>query len=86
MSTRLKGLLAGLVLLLVGTQVALAERTTTYLHTVGLGSVVAASDQSGAVVWRMIYAPCGEQIDTQPDDERLSYTGKPHDDAIGLTY
>lgn len=79
-------LCALLLLLLVGTQIAFAERTTTYFHTDGLGSVVAASDQSGAVLWRKSYAPYGEQIDTQPNNERLSYTGKPHDDAIGLTY
>jgi RHS repeat-associated protein len=78
--------LLAIVLLIGGVQLAAAERTTTYLHTDGLGSVVAATNQSGAVLWRKTYAPFGEQTDTQPDSERLSYTGKPHDDAIGLTY
>lgn len=78
--------LLAIVLLISGVQLASAERTTTYLHTDGLGSVVAATNQSGAVLWRKTYAPFGEQTDTQADNERLSYTGKPHDDAIGLTY
>jgi len=79
-------LLWSLLLLIGGLQLASAERTTTYFHTDGLGSVVAASNESGALLWRKSYAPYGEQIDAQPDDERLSYTGKPHDDATGLTY
>lgn len=65
---------------------ALAERTTTYLHTDGLGSVVAASDEDGNVMWRKSYAPYGKQIDEQEDDQKLSYTGKPHDEDLGLTY
>ena len=78
--------LLAVLLLVAGVQLAFAERTTTYFHTDGLGSVVAATNQSGAVLWRKTYAPYGEQTDTQADNERLSFTGKPHDDAIGLTY
>jgi len=63
-----------------------AVRTTTYYHTDGLGSVVAASDDSGNLLWRKSYAPYGEQIDGNTDNEPLSYTGKQHDDATGLTY
>src|SRR5690606_12770128 len=63
-----------------------AERTTTFYHTDGLGSVVAATDQSGAVLWRKDYAPYGEQIDSTPDSESIAYTGKQHDDVTGLTY
>ena len=69
----------------IGTQ-AFAARTTTYYHNDGLGSVVAASNEAGQVLWRKDYSPFGEQIDTTPDTERQSYTGKPHDDATGLTY
>jgi RHS repeat-associated protein len=63
-----------------------AVRTTTYYHTDGLGSVVAASDESGNLLWRKSYAPYGEQIDGNTDNEPVSYTGKKHDDATGLTY
>ncbi len=79
-----RGLVAALLLCL-GSQV-FAARTTTYLHNDGLGSVVAATNQAGAVLWRKDYAPFGEQIDSTPDSERTAYTGKQHDDAIGLTY
>ena len=74
-----------IVTLLCGLQ-AHAERTTTFYHTDGLGSVVAATDQSGAVLWRKDYAPYGEQIDSTPDSESIAYTGKQHDDVTGLTY
>jgi RHS repeat-associated protein len=71
--------------LLFGSQ-AFAARTTTYYHNDGLGSVVAATNEAGAVLWRKDYAPFGEQIDTTPDTERQSYTGKSHDEVTGLTY
>jgi RHS repeat-associated protein len=74
-----------LLALSVGTQ-TLAARTTTYYHNDGLGSVVAATNEAGQVLWRKDYAPFGEQIDTTPDTEKQSYTGKPHDEVTGLTY
>jgi RHS repeat-associated protein len=74
------------LLALFGSSVSQAERTTTYYHNDGLGSVVAATNDSGQVLWRKDYAPYGEQIDTTPDTERQAYTGKLHDDVTGLTY
>jgi len=65
---------------------ALAARTTTYLHTDAAGSVVAMTNDAGAVIGRKDYAPFGEQIHATPVAERTSYTGKQHDDIIGLTY
>jgi RHS repeat-associated protein len=65
---------------------AQSARTTTYYHNDGLGSVVAATNEAGQVLWRKDYAPFGEQIDTAADGERQAYTGKPHDDVTGLTY
>jgi RHS repeat-associated protein len=64
---------------------AQAARVTTYYHTDGLGSVVAASNQAGELLWRKEYAPFGHQIDQTPDTEKLGYTGKPHDSVLGLT-
>lgn len=70
----------------MGAGEALAARTTTYLHTDGLGSVVAATDEAGAVLWHKDYAPFGEQLESSTGgSERLAYTGKQHDDVIGLT-
>jgi RHS repeat-associated protein len=74
-----------LLALSIGTQ-AFAARTTTYYHNDGLGSIVAATNEAGQVLWRKDYAPFGEQIDTTPDTEKQSYTGKPHDEVTGLTY
>jgi RHS repeat-associated protein len=65
---------------------AFAARTTTFFHGDRLGSVLAATNEAGAVLWRKDYAPFGGQIDTTPDNERTSYTGKQHDDLTGLTY
>lgn len=79
--------LVGIFLALVSVAPAsLAARTTTFLHTDGLGSVVAATSESGQVVWRKNYDAYGEQIDSAPNTEKLSYTGKEYDDVTGLTY
>ena len=63
-----------------------AERKTTFFHTDGLGSVVAASDEAGSLLWRKEYAPYGLQLDATAENEKLAYTGKEHDDVTGLTY
>jgi RHS repeat-associated protein len=65
---------------------ALAARTTTYFHTDRAGSVVAATNEAGVVLSRKDYAPFGEQLNSPPGAERTSYTGKQHDDVIGLTH
>lgn len=64
----------------------LAERVTTFYHTDGLGSVVAATGATGTVQWRKSYTPYGAQIGSSHRAEPLSYTGKPHDNITGLTY
>jgi RHS repeat-associated protein len=74
------------LLLVLGLQPAYAERKTTYYHTDALGSVVAASDSTGALLWRKEYAPYGQQLDSTAENEKVSYTGKEYDDVTGLTY
>jgi len=85
-SSSLFRILFALLLLSLGVQCAYAERKTTYYHTDGLGSVIAASNESGALLWRKEYAPFGEQLDSTGEQEKLAYTGKEHDDVTGLTY
>ena len=64
-----------------------AEVTVTYFHTDALGSVVAASDESGSLLWRKSYSPYGEKVaDGEGDTNAVSFTGKKHDDVTGLTY
>lgn len=68
------------VVALLCTQLAHAERTTTYYHTDSLGSVVAASNQAGALLWRKDYAPFGAQTDSTDEKEKIAYTeiGRAH--------
>jgi RHS repeat-associated protein len=86
MSSLFKQLGYILLLVLATASLAHAERKTTYYHTDALGSVVAASNDAGALLWRKEYAPFGEQTDSTAENEKLAYTGKQHDDVTGLTY
>ena len=64
-----------------------AEITTTYYHTDAAGSVVAASDDTGSLLWRKSYSPYGEKVaDGEGDSNAIAFTGKQHDDVTGLTY
>ena len=60
----------------------------TYFHHNPLGSTVAATDESGAVLWQESYEPYGERLDkmVSTDQHSTYYTGKSHDDRTGLTY
>jgi len=74
--------------LLAGQAQAEVTETVTYFHTDGLGSVIAASDESGNLLWRERYRPFGNRLEkaVTTDEHALYYTGKPHDDTTGLTY
>ncbi len=53
-----------------------AAQTTTYFHSDALGSVVAASDETGNLLWR--YGPYGEKLsDGEGKNNAIAYTGKP---------
>jgi RHS repeat-associated protein len=77
-------LLALVVPLVTGT----ANAEVTYFHHDALGSVVAATNESGTLLWRESYQPFGERLDkaVSTDQHAFYYTGKPHDDRTGLTY
>ncbi|TQV68302.1 hypothetical protein FKG94_23730 [Exilibacterium tricleocarpae] len=75
-----------LLLCLAGLQPALAERTVTYFHHDALGSVVAASDAAGNLLWRKRYAPYGKPLAGSNTTEPSAYAGHIHDQDIGLTY
>lgn len=66
-------------------QIAHAE-TVTYYHMDALGSPVAATDASGNILWREEYAPYGDRIRIEDSNNALWYTGKFHEEDIGLTY
>ncbi|WP_444940668.1 RHS repeat domain-containing protein [Microbulbifer sp. ZKSA004] len=64
-----------------------AEVTVTYLHTDGLGSVVAASDEGGDLLWRKAYMPYGAIHENgQAKNPAVGYTGYVQDEDTGLTY
>ena len=67
---------------------ASAEVTVTYYHNDLLGSPVAATDDTGKVIWREDYQPYGNRLDNEQSASlnKLWYTGKAHDDDTGLTY
>ena len=87
MATWLRYLLVLLPALLCMTP-ALATQTITYYHLNATGSPVAATDQTGALLWRETYQPYGGRTLNQAAASGNShwYTGKPYDSAMGLSY
>lgn len=62
-----------------------AAQEVRYIHTDALGSVVAVTDSSRAVVERREYEPYGAQLSPGLADGP-GYTGHVQDVATGLTY
>jgi RHS repeat-associated protein len=60
----------------------------TYLHHDLAGSVIAATDVNGAVIWKEDYRPYGERVMKDPASfgNRQFFTGKPLDQDTGLSY
>lgn len=60
----------------------------TYLHQDFAGSVIAATDSNGAVIWKEDYQPYGERLvnDAASSSNRQFFTGKSFDQETGLTY
>ena len=66
-----------------------ADAGARFTHADHLGSPVAATDASGAVLWRERYAPFGDSFKTvgsASNDNDTGYTGHLEDDASGLVY
>jgi len=65
-----------------------AIETITYYHTDSLGSPVAGTDTSGALLWKEDYKPYGERIRKQVESDKNTrwFTGHPEDKETGLTY
>jgi RHS repeat-associated protein len=60
----------------------------TYFHNDISGSPVAATDESGRLLWKESYRPYGERLlnEASPNANRLWFTGKPQDPDTGLSY
>ncbi len=85
---RSMSLLLALLALWILPGLSQAKDRTIYYHTDALGSVVAATDEHGDVLWRESYKPFGERQKREVGTEQNTpfYTGKPHDDITGLSY
>jgi RHS repeat-associated protein len=72
----------------VNVVVSLAGETITYLHNDFAGSAIAATDVSGAVVWKESYQPYGGKVRNEAgaSGNRQFFTGKPYDADSGLSY
>lgn len=75
-----------LLVLVLFSSFSVAE-TITYYHTDLLGSPVAATNQSGQVIWQEEYQPYGKSTINSPAavaDTTISYTGKTLDRDLGI--
>ncbi|WP_051311232.1 RHS repeat-associated core domain-containing protein [Zooshikella ganghwensis] len=81
------GLLVWLLTVMVLQPVPAAE-IITYYHNDLTGTPVAASDESGNLLWREEYTPYGEQLtqDKKSDSNRRGFTGHVQDRDLGLVY
>lgn len=71
--------------LLLGASAVSAQEIVNYVHTDALGSPIAISDSSGAVIERTGYAPYGEVIGPRMS-AAPGFTGHVEDVSTGLTY
>lgn len=80
------------VTLLLLATVINAAQTVTYFHNDISGTPLMATDASGNVVWKENYYPYGERLKNQEGQQvasinnKLWFTGKPHDEDTGLSY
>jgi len=64
-----------------------AAEQVTYYHNDALGSPVATTDETGNLLWKEAYRPYGDRIRKEDGGTNKTwYTGKQHDDDIGLSY
>ena len=89
LNTKSRWCKVGLIILsFLFTGSTLAGQTTTYFHLDALGSPVAATDETGNVVWKERYRPYGERMDkaTSAQSNTRWFTGHPQDSDTGLVY
>ncbi|WP_190294966.1 RHS repeat domain-containing protein [Marinobacter sp. R17] len=74
--------LAALAVMLIAVSRLNAAEVVTYYHNNYLGSPIAATDSSGAVIWQQAYDPWGLKLTTNTDER--GYTGNWLDEETGL--
>lgn len=86
MRTLFLQLVALAVLVFAGLANAAKEETIIYYHTDMLGSPVAATSKTGAILWQERYQPYGEkELNEAAPDNNIGYTGHRNED-YGLVY
>ncbi|MFV0543016.1 MAG: RHS repeat-associated core domain-containing protein [Marinicella pacifica] len=58
----------------------------TYFHTDIMGSIAAATDENGEVLWRQAYDAYGGKLNAPTTDNTQWFTGKEHDDTFNISY
>jgi RHS repeat-associated protein len=82
--SRLGHLLAILLMVLMAFDASAKDRVV-YFHNDALGSPVAATDESGQLLWREAYAAYGKRLLAEDQgSNHLWYTGKEEDPTLGL--
>ena len=79
---------AGIMMLaMLVTHTAVAD-TVTYFHNDISGTPLAATDASGALLWRENYKPYGEKLNqaAPSSSNKIGFHGKAYDDDTGLSY
>jgi len=73
--------------MMVASQSAYAIESVTFFHHDALGSTIAATDESGNLLWTEEYKPYGGRLkrDSASTENNTWYTGK-QEGAYGLTY
>jgi RHS repeat-associated protein len=84
----MKGIIFGVLLALGVCGVGVAGETTTFFHNDAAGTALMATDVNGGIVWRETYRPYGDRLikATTSSNNTVWFTGKSHDEQIGLSY
>jgi RHS repeat-associated protein len=66
--------------------ISVADSQITYYHNDITGTPMAATDSSGALLWKESYRPYGDPMQPPVADNTIWFTGKPYDKDSGLSY
>jgi RHS repeat-associated protein len=78
--------LGAALLLAIAATSAHGYEQIVYYHNDLAGSPIAATDQSGNLVWKESYAPYGERLRNEDNANKVWFHGKPADLETGLSY
>jgi RHS repeat-associated protein len=65
---------------------AIYPTTTTYYHTDGVGTALLISQGGGWPVWQGLFAPFGQEVDTQPSIDQNKFATYQHESESNLEH